>query len=343
MNKIDYFYQNDLIVGHRREFEAVMTSFLSSKSSSFLFYGPKGIGKSLIANYLSSIILNEKIQYEENKAIFFHKDLFILKASEEEVNKSGLIKLDQIRKMKNFFVKSSSSDGWRVAIVNDLDDISFENMNALLKIIEEPPKKSLIILISSNYWRIPLTIKSRCALFRFKNLSSNETEKTIFMNFNKTEKNLPLKYISHICDGSPGKAINILNLNVYELFKETCLKLSNDFDEIEMMRISEEWTKIIKTNHEAINLFQHIFEIVFKLLLEYSINKNNQKNKVFLEIDFLKNLVDSLSLKLDPIKISFLYKSFIEDFNKSKILYLDFTDTVYNLFYKFKCNNNIIN
>ena len=55
-------------------------------------------------------------------------------------------------------------------------------MNALLKIIEEP-KKSLIILISSNYWRIPLTIKSRCALFRFKNLSSNETEKNYIHEF----------------------------------------------------------------------------------------------------------------------------------------------------------------
>ena len=58
---------------------------------------------------------------------------------------------------------------------------------------------------------------------------------------------------------------------------------------------------------------------------------------------FLKKLVDSLSSELDPIKISFLYKSFIEDFNKNKILYLDFTDTVYNLFYKLKHNKNIIN
>ena len=46
-----------------------------------------------------------KIQYEENKNIFFIRSLFILKASEEEVNKSGLIKLDQIRKMKNFLLK----------------------------------------------------------------------------------------------------------------------------------------------------------------------------------------------------------------------------------------------
>ena len=64
--------------------------------------------------------------------------------------------------MSEFFARTSGSGGWRVAIVDSADELNTEAANALLKLIEEPPAKALILLVSHRPGRLLRTLRSRC-------------------------------------------------------------------------------------------------------------------------------------------------------------------------------------
>ena len=98
-----------------------------------------------------------------------HPDCKII-APQTEDNKSGQIKIDQIRELLLLMHKPARS-GWRVAIVDTMDDVNRHGANALLKVLEEPPEQAVIFLIASHIGHLPPTIRSRCRLMRMTRLS----------------------------------------------------------------------------------------------------------------------------------------------------------------------------
>ena len=72
------------------------------------------------------------------------------------------ITVDEVRKLKSFFALSAADGGWRVAIVDDMDLLNTSAANALLKVLEEPPEKTILLLVSHQPARLLPTIRSRC-------------------------------------------------------------------------------------------------------------------------------------------------------------------------------------
>lgn len=118
----------------------------------WLLHGPKGIGKATLAYHLANGVLangkpDQARRWIEGRA---HPDLFVL---ERQLNDSKPRKLkteisvDDARGLSGFLNRTSSS-GWRVAIVDAVDDLNAESANALLKLVEEPPDRALIFLIN---------------------------------------------------------------------------------------------------------------------------------------------------------------------------------------------------
>ena len=70
------------------------------------------------------------------------------------------ITVDEIRKLKSFFTLSAADGGWRVAIIDAADEMNTAAANALLKVLEEPPAKVLILLVSHQPSRLLPTIRS---------------------------------------------------------------------------------------------------------------------------------------------------------------------------------------
>ena len=91
-----------------------------------------------------------------------HPDLLIIEPSEDDKNKSGFIKTNQIRKLRSFFAHSAGREGWRVAIINSLDLVNHNGQNAMLKILEEPPRRSILLVLSHQRTGILPTVRSRC-------------------------------------------------------------------------------------------------------------------------------------------------------------------------------------
>jgi DNA polymerase-3 subunit delta' len=106
-------------------------------------------------------------------------DIFLLRREWNEKAKPPKhfteIRVDDVRNVTNSLHQSSGNGGWRVAIIDCADELNRNAANALLKIIEEPPDRSLFLLVAHQPGRILPTIRSRCRKMMLGSLSQEET------------------------------------------------------------------------------------------------------------------------------------------------------------------------
>lgn len=114
--------------------------------------------------------------------------------------------LTTVRTINEFLAKKSSNDGWRVVIVDSIDDLNNAGANAILKILEEPPAKTVIMLISHNPNRLLPTIRSRCAKMNLKPLAENEVA-SLLRRYRPELSEKAVKGLAELSSGSIGKAI----------------------------------------------------------------------------------------------------------------------------------------
>ena len=102
-------------------------------------------------------------------------DLLIL---ERTLNDKGVlhkqIAVDDIRRTVAFFGSTAREGGWRIAIVDAVDELNKSSANALLKVLEEPPQRALLLLVSHSAARVPATLRSRCRILTLRPLSETD-------------------------------------------------------------------------------------------------------------------------------------------------------------------------
>lgn len=152
--------------------------------------GPKGIGKATLAFKMARFLLNNPPDDDQGPGLFgevlekvamtsintdiesqpnhlisagSNPDLMVIEKTEDP--KTGKMRsnilVDDVRKINNFFHKTSTAGGWRVAIVDTADEMNRNAANAILKILEEPPKNSILIILAHAPGKLLPTIKSR--------------------------------------------------------------------------------------------------------------------------------------------------------------------------------------
>ncbi|MCS4503332.1 DNA polymerase III subunit delta' [wastewater metagenome] len=133
-----------------------------------LVHGPRGVGKTALAHRLGARLLcvNPTADDEACDACHgcrmrlagAHPDLFIATV---EKGRSRL-RVDQIRAVSEFVTLSSQYGDFRVAVLPDADAMNPQAANALLKTLEEPPARAVLVLVSERPAALPATIRSRC-------------------------------------------------------------------------------------------------------------------------------------------------------------------------------------
>ena len=124
-------------------------------------------------------------------------------------NKQGQIGVDEAEEIVKKLILKSYEGGHKVMIIWMAEKMNIAASNKLLKLIEEPPKDTLFLLIAENEEQIIKTILSRCQVLRFKALSENEII-TALLNRYDIEENQAVK-IAQQCDGNWNKASHLLN------------------------------------------------------------------------------------------------------------------------------------
>ncbi|HLL27657.1 MAG TPA: DNA polymerase III subunit delta' [Xanthobacteraceae bacterium] len=158
-----------------------------------LLGGPEGIGKATLAYRIARFLLSmpkpgaKSLEIPADHpasrqvAALSHPDLIALRriASEEGKRPPSEISVEEVRRAISFFGSTAAMGGWRIAIVDSVDELNASGANALLKVLEEPPQHSLFVLISHTPGRLIATIRSRCRKLSLRPLTEADVVKAI--------------------------------------------------------------------------------------------------------------------------------------------------------------------
>ncbi|MBU1287758.1 MAG: DNA polymerase III subunit delta' [Alphaproteobacteria bacterium] len=177
------------LIGHGDAEAAFLAANESGKlHHAWLIEGPAGIGKSRLAMRLAAYMLGARgpgdtpLDAQPADPVMQaylaggHPDQ---RTVQIELNDKGKprqdITVDQIRDLNHFFTLRPAMGGWRVGIIDALDELNRNGANALLKTLEEPPASSIMFLINHGSKPILPTIRSRCRILRLKRLTDEDT------------------------------------------------------------------------------------------------------------------------------------------------------------------------
>jgi len=212
-----------VLYGHSAAEDRLLNGLQSGKlHHAWLLSGPQGIGKATLAyrfaRYLLSVpqsLVHTSLRVDPGAgparqiAAGAHPDLLVLERAVDQKNKrlKREIAVDDARTVSAFFAHTAGTGGWRVAIIDSADNLNAESANALLKVIEEPPSRSVFLLVSHRPGTLLRTIRSRCISLDMQPLTLDDALRVL--------RELPpmvkageevLRQAAELSHGSPGRA-----------------------------------------------------------------------------------------------------------------------------------------
>ena len=204
-------------------FDEIVSLFNSNKlPSNILFSGSKGSGKSTMAyhfiNYIFSINEDHSYDIKSNKIDVRNRSFKLINNCSHPnfhlidlIDDKKSIEISQIRNMINYTNKSSFNNRPKFILIDNVENLNINSLNALLKIIEEPNKNVFFILIHNDNKKIIKTLKSRCLPFKINltfdqsiNIANHLLNENIFELLNIDLINYYAK---------PGDYINLVNFS----------------------------------------------------------------------------------------------------------------------------------
>lgn len=200
------------IIGHSPIIRYLQTVIRNnSLGHAYLFYGPDGLGKSLIADYFiksiycrADIIPCNNCAYCRQVANKVHPDIIFIQRDEDKKN----ITIEQVRQARTKIHHGTFLNSHKIILIREAHTLSLAASNALLKILEEPTQKTIFILLSPSIKNIPATILSRIQTIKFMPLGYKELQKYLITIGLGREQSYEL---SHLSGGYPGKILPLLD------------------------------------------------------------------------------------------------------------------------------------
>jgi len=274
--------ENHRFIGHTKVEAALLEACRSHYlHHSLILAGPKGIGKATLAYRLARHLLKpeeagllglepegaDSLDMSPEDPVFRqvaaggHPSLKLVERARNA--DSGKIARDitvaDIRALSDFYRKTSVADSWRIAIVDPAEAMNQNAANALLKILEEPPERCVIILISHALGRLLPTIRSRCHFIQMSSLSALEMA-TALDALGIDVDGADIELLTRLSEGSIGDASRIVQMDGLALYRDIQaliarrgVKFDGDLDSF-----SDRMTK--KGHEETFELFTLLME-----------------------------------------------------------------------------------
>ena len=258
------------ILGNEKSKQILQKSMQNNTiSHSYMFIGIEGIGKKIIAKEFAKIILCLK-RNEKNAKInnIDSKHCTCKSCVEFKTNNNpdfsiiepdgNSIKIEQIRELQKRIQEKPIISNSKVYIINNADMMTKEAQNCLLKTLEEPPEYAIIILIGSNENLFLTTIKSRCMILHFEQISNTNIKK--YLQTELGISNLDDEMLD-IFQGSIGKAIELKDKK--EEYQKIITLIDNleKKDIIDLYKLAE---PIYKAKEEIFEMLDYINILLLK-------------------------------------------------------------------------------
>lgn len=230
--------QTARLFGHDQAELAFLDAFNAGRlHHAWLITGPEGVGKATFAWRVARFLLSQPLASDDPAGGLFGEDLgrdnpdsletsadhpvsarinalseprlFLLRRP-WDADKGRFkqdIPVDDVRRLKSFFNYSAVDGGRRVVIVDAADDLNTAAANAILKVLEEPPKDTVLILVSHAPSRLLPTIRSRCRSISLRPLSGMDLQEALLAALR--DEDLDIAALIALADGSVGRAAKL--------------------------------------------------------------------------------------------------------------------------------------
>lgn len=303
-----------VIIGHERVEQELARSIVSGKIfPTWIFTGPFGVGKASIAKRFAKCLLSGFIPVVEvpyplsvpeddpiHRLVDLrtHPDFFSLEQSEESVS------INATRELMQKIHKKPTMSKWRVVIIENASNLNKNICNSMLKMLEEPPKNTVIIMICQNTGNIPKTLLSRANRMAFGPLKECQVEDVLGKMNPRVIAEQEVTKIAKISNGSVGYALYLNEHGGLEIF-EKLVKAFGECDKNSIQYliennlagnfriIKESLLKIFQTYIGWISGVSNSKDVTFKVPASVNIDRMTKK---VLEIISVINRTESLAL-----------------------------------------------
>jgi DNA polymerase-3 subunit delta' len=223
--------------GHGEAEQALLQGYRGGRiPHAWLIGGPAGIGKATLAYRMARFVLahpdpaaaavqtaaslavDPDHPVARRVAVQAQGDLLVLERTLGERGKLRQdIAVDDVRRSVSFFGSTAGEGGWRIAIVDCVDDLNPPGANALLKVIEEPPERALLLLVSHTPGRVLPTIRSRCRVLTMRPLECADVARAAAAALGRAVDDRDVQEAAAAAEGSVARALRLLDGPALEL------------------------------------------------------------------------------------------------------------------------------
>lgn len=219
------------LLGHDAAQRTLAEAFASGRMHhAWLLAGRAGIGKATLAYRLARHVLarpderdpaGRSLDVPETSAAarqvhaLSHPGLLVLRRPYDAKAKrfATSIPVDEVRRLKSFLGLTAGDGAWRVVLVDSADELNLNAANALLKSLEEPPRRALFVLVSSQPSRLLPTVRSRCRRLDLQPLAADDLRKAaeaaIAAGESKAPSDAQWPKLTVLADGSVRRALQL--------------------------------------------------------------------------------------------------------------------------------------
>jgi DNA polymerase-3 subunit delta' len=224
----------------------------------WLVTGPRGIGKASFAFRAARFLFDnpdpalpgaataEDLRVADDSpaarriAAGVHPNLLHLQREYDEKNNRYRTELsvETVRRLIPFLGSTAGEGTWRIVIVDTADEMNRSAANALLKALEEPPRRTIFFLVSETPGRLPGTIRSRSRVLRLRPLEAGDLERALDAAGVKLPAGEEGAAILALAEGSPRRAVELIQQDGLALHRLLCEAVSRG-DPASMHRLAE--------------------------------------------------------------------------------------------------------